>query len=173
MVIGIFSKLVYQVISVTSVQQYQRFFGQEVMTSALGCLHDAYHQDIHSEAISLVTHIYSRLMHTFSVGQTEGLLYARQVLQLLPENPTLLDAVHDFEKEFSTKESLRERNVVMRKFLECIQGLPVSQWGRTKPSFVLNVNEKSLLAAGGGAKAGESASLLDKSGDDHLLSSLF
>jgi hypothetical protein len=173
---GIFLKLVLYIIPLkpvasTSESPYLTLFGKELLTAALETLHDAYHQEIHAEAINMITTLYVALIRAnVSHGWSKGLQCARDVFKSLPEK-NVLGVVEVYEGELMSKETGKEQNAVTRAFLEGIKGLKVSQWGKTKPSFILNHSEKSLLASAGGKV--EKGGLMDEEGASLGLENLF
>jgi hypothetical protein len=111
--------------SSTSESPYLAFFGKELLTAALETLHDAYHQEIHTDAINMITQLYVSLLRANSTqGFSKGLQCARDVLGSLPEK-NVLNAVEEYENELMGKENSREQNAVTRRFLEGIKGVSV------------------------------------------------
>lgn len=127
--IAIFLKLVMYIIPMQAVSSpnvespYLAFFGKELLTAALETLHDAYHQEIHTDAINMITHLYVALIRANTLnGFSKGLQCARDVLQSLPDK-NVLNAVQEYENELMGKETAKEQNHVTRSFLEGIKGV--------------------------------------------------
>lgn len=127
---------------------YCMLFGNEMLTSALQCVHDPYHQEVHSDAISLITIIYVRLLLFSEHGLSHGLHNLREVLASLPGKARVEDLVEleaKMKSSFGNKLALKEQTALIRTFLNGIKGISISQWGAKKSSFLLNASEKEIL----------------------------
>ncbi|KAJ1522429.1 hypothetical protein HK096_002123 [Nowakowskiella sp. JEL0078] len=112
--------------------------GVDLMLDALKALNDGYQQDIHTEVISLVNEIYSSLAPVSPDARDTFL----RDLGVPP------DTLQTFESELMSKSTAKERQLIVRQFLQGITGVAVSQTGAIrKSSFVLNIPDKLFAVA--------------------------
>ncbi|KAJ3224559.1 hypothetical protein HK099_008240 [Clydaea vesicula] len=146
---------------------YHILFGQDLVVSALDCLRDPYHQEVHFEAVNLIGLIYSKLLIVGKIETNDGLERIREIFSGLPGKG--IQATVKFENEFVSRETFKEQVMVLREFLADVKGLSVSQRGRKPTSFLLNISEKNLLVRPKIVKS----NVLDEEDNSDMMENLF
>ncbi|KAJ3038817.1 hypothetical protein HDV00_000305 [Rhizophlyctis rosea] len=141
--------------------QFHAFLGRDMLMKAIEALHDGYLVACHTDAISLISHIYNTIRPISDIPY--------QTMFGIPGMDAT--ALANFEVEFQSKATMKEKTAVVKVFLRGIQGLAISEWGKQKESFILNQTEKQLLTKPSADSS--AAELLDRESGDPGISALF
>ncbi|KAJ3297020.1 hypothetical protein HK104_000937 [Borealophlyctis nickersoniae] len=115
---------------------FNGFLGKELLVATLKALHDGYLKENHSEAVAVITLIYTILRKSSSDIPYKTMLTVPGMTE---------EALQAFETELISKESPKAQEAVVRSFFSTITGVAVSQWFQKRESFILNASEKALL----------------------------
>ncbi|ORX88546.1 ARM repeat-containing protein [Basidiobolus meristosporus CBS 931.73] len=111
--------------SIKPLPQLHPLIGGDLLMAALQALHDGYHQEGHSNIISLVVEIYITLRGITTVPY--------ETFAKLPDmNPQKLEA---FEASLATTTEPRSQKALMRTFLQNIIGTSKGEWFKKKQNY--------------------------------------
>ncbi|KAJ3340505.1 hypothetical protein HDU93_006973 [Gonapodya sp. JEL0774] len=98
-------------------------------------LHDPYHTEMQGDLLTAITELYSSLRPVSNIP--------REILATLPEMDP--QQILDFDKQFVTKNSLKDQVSTMRRLLSTVTGVSISQWFKREDLTTLHAAKAKLL----------------------------